>query len=135
MNPPYVLTVTRPRVGRQGPLQTSKIEVQGSADLRRAVAACHDAPCLLQLSTADGNPVLYFMVDGDRAHMSAWEHPERYHYLTSDPPLVPDEFIDLGWNSYPAWSVTLLEKALSAAELFVDQRKLADWGKWRLEEA
>ena len=134
MNYPYKLTVTKPVVGRTGRLQTSRTGVQGSADLRRAVADCHDAPCLFSLSTADGNPVLYFMVDGDRAHLSAWEHPELCHYLTSDLPVEGDDSIDLGWNSYPAWSVTPLEKALSAAELYVDQRKLADWGKWRVEE-
>ena len=134
MNQSYKLSITKPVAGRTGRLETSRSEVQSSADVRRAVAECHHAPCLISLSTTDGNPVLYFMIDGDRAHLSAWEHPELCHYLTSDPPLVADEFIDLGWNSYPAWSVTPLDKALSAAELYVDERKLADWGKWRREE-
>src|SRR4051812_20728390 len=127
MNHPYVLTVTKPRVGRQGLLQTSKIGVQGSADLRRAVADCRDAPCLFQLSTDDAF-LLYLMVDGDRAHLSAWDPPELCHYFTSDSPVEAADSIDLGWNSFPAWSVTPLDKALSAAELFIDQRKLAAWG-------
>lgn len=130
MSTPYPLCITfRARSG----LSTERLQISDAAGLRETVELT-PSPALFSLSQPDGTAMLLLMRDGEKTILTAW-HGDRAHYLESDRDVGEDEFIELGWEIYPAWMVvSALEYALRAADEFIDRSSLAQWAKWRSEK-
>lgn len=130
MDASYPLTITF-RAGSR--LSTERTRVADAAGLREAVEAT-PSPALFSMSRPDGSAMLHLMRDGEKTTMTTWIG-EMVNYLVSDRPAGEDEFIDIGWEIYPAWMVvSSLEYALKAADEFIDRNVLAPWAKWKSEK-
>ena len=125
-----ILTITTLKDAR---LATTRRNVQNWTDILHAINEFRSAPTLFQLSRNEGT-LLYMMLDGDLVHLSVFDPPELCHYLTYDESEGLNGYVDLGWNSYPAWSVVRgVDRVLDIAKLFVEQHRLASDAQWREE--
>lgn len=131
MNARYTLKVTT--LENTG-LRTRESQLQSWPDVEREILALKNAIALYELSQNE-DFILYLMIDGNRAHMTAWEG-DICHYLCSERPSDKnDQSVDLGWNAYPSWSVVVgLDTVMRAAKAFVMDGELLATACWWDEE-
>lgn len=117
----------------QGKLSTHRTTPTRWSDIAHALSDTGDQPTLLQLRLTD-DALLYLMLDGDAAQLSAFHPSELCHYLVSGQPTGSNDHVDLGWNSYPKWMVVHgRERVLEIARNFVERRSFDPGAEWHEE--
>src|SRR5690606_27387621 len=111
-------------------LRTDTIETATCDDIKNIIMNRSTAPTLYDTSTVDGTFLVYLMLDNDNAHLSLW----RGHTCYSVSEVDADGFVNIGWNSIPAWSVVKHSpKILRAKERFIIKDQLITELIWKSE--
>lgn len=111
-------------------LRTDTIETATCDDIKNIIMNRSTAPTLYETSTVDGNFLVYLMLDNNNAHLSLWRGDTCYYASEGD----ADGFVDIGWNSFPAWSVVKnSSKILEAVERFINEDQLITELIWKSE--
>lgn len=112
-------------------LTTSAISFTHWEEFEEFIEEHSSNPTLYQISDKAGNFLIYFMADKDNYHLSAWNEDSCFYFCDNTKSDAP---IDIGWNSYPAWSVVSdKNKVLKAIRLFLTESELTQEGQWRQE--
>ncbi len=90
---------------------------------------------LFEVSTMDDEIVVRMMQSDNVVQASLWRAGDDCCYLcSSDPDPDTSEFVDIGWESFPAWCVTdNVDVAIAAIAKFLTTRELDPKSKWHCE--
>ncbi len=115
---------------RNHELHTTSIETATWNEIANIIMNHSTSPTLYEVSVVDGDFLLYLMVDNIHAHLSLWRGDTCYYASEGD----ADGFVDIGWNSFPAWCVVKnSSKILEAAEKFINEDQLIVEFTWKSE--
>jgi hypothetical protein len=117
----------------RGSLKTIRTEFPSAQDAMASVLCeGRDTAATLYQLSEDGRPLMFLMLEADRAHLSLGPSEEQLCYLWTEG--ADGGPVDLGWHAFPPGLVGDVEPALAAAQFFCEEGRLDPRFSWKCED-
>ena len=128
----YQIQITKKELTK---LVTSKVIISSWEHLQKIITSEGSTPILYEISDVNKNFLVYFMTDNNYVHLSAWKEDTCYYFCEKNADINKNDSFDIGWNSFPSWTVVEgSNDPFKAIKLFLEEKQLADWANWQSEE-